>query len=429
VPLSNFVPRGFGFVHHSIGILYHEVPNPNLTIRNFFIAVRLQGLLESKTGRENRLVAAKSHLTSPLHGPQSVVPRGGSADVLFAASTAPLPSPSPYAPTTPSVRMPAAASTRLPVRLPHGASLSPSSSSVPVRLSSQAAMQAMASAFAAPSTTPYADPPRPGYAAGSGPYEGGGGGGRYDAHSVSAYHPYGAGSGSPAHRGLGAEPSGLRRSTAATGSGAGVASSPSGTKSSFPYGAAASPSGTTQWRTPQSSFPYGAAASTGAKSSFPYGAAASPGGTTQWRTPQRDGRVGSSLDYEFSLAAAAPSDSDAALSNLLAMNQRLLSRLGEPAGQLSAAAGSSRPRVGWEASPAPRVGVGMMGMMGMGDELAAARAALDDEEAEARQPEQVGAASRRLLELKPTERERGRETAGWTQSGRGWKGPSLSTES
>jgi hypothetical protein len=39
VPLSNFVPRGFGFVHHSIAILYHEVPNPNLTIRNFFIAV------------------------------------------------------------------------------------------------------------------------------------------------------------------------------------------------------------------------------------------------------------------------------------------------------------------------------------------------------------------------------------------------------
>jgi hypothetical protein len=38
VPLSNFVPRGLGFVRHSIAILYHEVPNPNLTIRNFFIA-------------------------------------------------------------------------------------------------------------------------------------------------------------------------------------------------------------------------------------------------------------------------------------------------------------------------------------------------------------------------------------------------------
>jgi hypothetical protein len=46
VPLSKFVPRGFGFVHHSIAILYHEVPNPNLTIRDFFIAVggRLVGL-------------------------------------------------------------------------------------------------------------------------------------------------------------------------------------------------------------------------------------------------------------------------------------------------------------------------------------------------------------------------------------------------
>jgi hypothetical protein len=41
VPLSNFVPRGFGFVHHSIAILYHQVTNPNITIRNFFIAVRL----------------------------------------------------------------------------------------------------------------------------------------------------------------------------------------------------------------------------------------------------------------------------------------------------------------------------------------------------------------------------------------------------
>jgi hypothetical protein len=39
VPPSRFVPRGFGFVHHSIAILYHEVPNPNLTIRDFFIAV------------------------------------------------------------------------------------------------------------------------------------------------------------------------------------------------------------------------------------------------------------------------------------------------------------------------------------------------------------------------------------------------------
>jgi hypothetical protein len=28
VPLSNFVTRGFGFVHHSIAIFYHQVHNP-----------------------------------------------------------------------------------------------------------------------------------------------------------------------------------------------------------------------------------------------------------------------------------------------------------------------------------------------------------------------------------------------------------------
>ena len=37
MPLSNFVPRGFGFVYHSIAFLCHEVPNPNITIRNFFV--------------------------------------------------------------------------------------------------------------------------------------------------------------------------------------------------------------------------------------------------------------------------------------------------------------------------------------------------------------------------------------------------------
>jgi hypothetical protein len=39
VPLSNFVPRGFGFVRHSIAILYHQAPNPYITIRNFSIVV------------------------------------------------------------------------------------------------------------------------------------------------------------------------------------------------------------------------------------------------------------------------------------------------------------------------------------------------------------------------------------------------------
>jgi hypothetical protein len=40
VPLSNFVPRGFGFVHHSIAILDQHVRNAHLTIRDFCIAVR-----------------------------------------------------------------------------------------------------------------------------------------------------------------------------------------------------------------------------------------------------------------------------------------------------------------------------------------------------------------------------------------------------
>jgi hypothetical protein len=39
MPPSNFVPRAFGFVHRSIAIVYHEVQNPNITIRNLFIAV------------------------------------------------------------------------------------------------------------------------------------------------------------------------------------------------------------------------------------------------------------------------------------------------------------------------------------------------------------------------------------------------------
>jgi hypothetical protein len=34
--------RGVGFVHHSRTIFYRAVPNPDITIRNFFIAVREQ---------------------------------------------------------------------------------------------------------------------------------------------------------------------------------------------------------------------------------------------------------------------------------------------------------------------------------------------------------------------------------------------------
>jgi hypothetical protein len=71
--LSDFAPRGFGFVYHSIAILYHEVPNPNITIRNFCIAVgdvyhqwvQLQNAA-SLARALNRSLCLVSHPTAPL---------------------------------------------------------------------------------------------------------------------------------------------------------------------------------------------------------------------------------------------------------------------------------------------------------------------------------------------------------------------------
>jgi hypothetical protein len=60
VPLSNFVRRCFGFVHHSIAILYHQVPNLSITIRNFLIAVRQP----RATSRDTR-----NHHTTRYTGP------------------------------------------------------------------------------------------------------------------------------------------------------------------------------------------------------------------------------------------------------------------------------------------------------------------------------------------------------------------------
>jgi hypothetical protein len=79
VPLSNFVPRGFEFVHHSIAILYHEVPNPNLTIRNFFITVgcALDGVAAALVGW---------HLMSP-----AACERGAPGGVRLAAQLLSLP--------------------------------------------------------------------------------------------------------------------------------------------------------------------------------------------------------------------------------------------------------------------------------------------------------------------------------------------------
>ena len=81
MPPSNSVPRVFGFVHHSVAILYHEVPNPNLTIRNFCIAVGgrkthpaalAEALLEqARVARGQRVVARgdRGELLQPLaHG-------------------------------------------------------------------------------------------------------------------------------------------------------------------------------------------------------------------------------------------------------------------------------------------------------------------------------------------------------------------------
>ena len=79
MPLSNFVPRGFGFIHHSIAILYHQVPNPNITIRNFVVAAGRRPLrLPHGPGGRRRAVDRE-----PLRqvGPRRVPGRGGPAPV------------------------------------------------------------------------------------------------------------------------------------------------------------------------------------------------------------------------------------------------------------------------------------------------------------------------------------------------------------
>jgi hypothetical protein len=89
VPLFYFVPRGFGFVHHSIAIFYHEVPNPNLTIRNFFIAVTHPPRPAQREGGEVGLeTAERSHppCLSSLASAQGV--HGGRGEIgCGAAST------------------------------------------------------------------------------------------------------------------------------------------------------------------------------------------------------------------------------------------------------------------------------------------------------------------------------------------------------
>ena len=86
MPLSNFVARGFGFVHHSRAIFYHEVPNPNLTIRNFLIAVcaperspRTSGVsgVSSTPSSPSRLVSTHTewqHQFGMMHGGSMMMP-------------------------------------------------------------------------------------------------------------------------------------------------------------------------------------------------------------------------------------------------------------------------------------------------------------------------------------------------------------------
>ena len=68
MPLSNFVQRGFGFVHHSIAILYHEVPNPNLTIRTFFIAPQVSWVSHPSLPSHPYHNAAKKYFRANTYG-------------------------------------------------------------------------------------------------------------------------------------------------------------------------------------------------------------------------------------------------------------------------------------------------------------------------------------------------------------------------
>ena len=76
VPLSRFVLRGFGVVHHSIAILYHEVPNPNLTIRN--LSSLAPGRGARPAGRGGLLAAGQAAANLQPHTGEP-----GDIDVLY----------------------------------------------------------------------------------------------------------------------------------------------------------------------------------------------------------------------------------------------------------------------------------------------------------------------------------------------------------
>ena len=49
--------RGFGFVHHSRTLFCRAVPNPNITIRNFFVAVGEPLAAGARAGEAERAAA------------------------------------------------------------------------------------------------------------------------------------------------------------------------------------------------------------------------------------------------------------------------------------------------------------------------------------------------------------------------------------
>ena len=67
--------RGFGFVHHSRTLFCRAVPNPNITIRNFFIAVG--------GGRHKRAPPLKERCAGAAgHVPSAVLVPGAGWDHL-----------------------------------------------------------------------------------------------------------------------------------------------------------------------------------------------------------------------------------------------------------------------------------------------------------------------------------------------------------
>ena len=59
-----FYRGGFGFVHHSIAILDHEVPNLSLSIRNFCIAAQVRKVSALQRTAEVQWVAPLASLPS-----------------------------------------------------------------------------------------------------------------------------------------------------------------------------------------------------------------------------------------------------------------------------------------------------------------------------------------------------------------------------